>query len=160
MHRVHVGIGSNLGDRQGTILAALQRLRRSGEVLAVSSFYETAPFGGAEGPAFLNVAASLRTPLSRTEFERAARDVESALGRATRRPMAARPIDIDILSFDEAFVHPNLAMRTFNLLPLAEIAPDFLIPGANARAADLAASLPENGVRKKSRALHFSANRQ
>ncbi|MBV8689580.1 MAG: GTP cyclohydrolase I FolE2 [Candidatus Eremiobacteraeota bacterium] len=160
VHRVHVGIGSNLGDRQGTILAALQRLRRSGEVLAVSSFYETAPFGGAEGPAFLNVAASLRTPLSRTEFERAARDVESALGRATRRPMAARPIDIDILSFDEAFVHPNLAMRTFNLLPLAEIAPDFLVPGANVRAADLAASLPENGVRKKSRALHFSANRQ
>ncbi|MBV9736992.1 MAG: GTP cyclohydrolase I FolE2 [Candidatus Eremiobacteraeota bacterium] len=160
MHNVHVGIGSNLGDRQGNILAALQRLRRNGEVFAVSSFYETAPAGGAEGPTFLNIAASLRTKLDRSAFERFTRDVESAVGRATRRPMEARPIDIDVLSFDEAYVHPNLATRGFNLLPLAEIAPDLIVPTVNLRAADLAASLPANGVRRKSRTLHFDANRQ
>ena len=160
VHRVHIGIGSNLGDRQSNILAALQRLRRSGEVLAVSSFYETAPSGGAEGPPFLNIAAAIGTNMERDEFERAARDVESAIGRATRRPMEARPIDIDVLAFDESFVHPNLATRMFNLLPLAEIAPTFVIPSAESSVADLAAAAPENGVRKMSRALHFVANRQ
>ncbi len=160
VHQVHVGIGSNLGDRQSNILAALQRLRRKGEVFAVSSFYETAPFGGAEGPPFLNIAASLRTELDRTAFERFALDVESAVGRARRRPMEARPIDIDVLVFDDAYAHPNLASRSYNLFPLAEIAPDVLIPQLNERAADLAASLPQNGVRRKSRALAFAANRQ
>jgi len=160
VHHVHIGIGSNLGDRQGNILAALQRLRRNAEVLALSSFYETAPSAGAEGPAFLNVAASVRTPLDQPAFETFARDVEIAVGRATRGRMQARPIDIDILAFDEGYIHPDLAARSFNLLPLAEIAPDILVPGVNIRAADFAASLPGNGVRKKTRTLHFYANRQ
>ncbi|MBV8726898.1 MAG: 2-amino-4-hydroxy-6-hydroxymethyldihydropteridine diphosphokinase, partial [Candidatus Eremiobacteraeota bacterium] len=157
VHHVHVGIGSNLGDRQANILGALQRLRRNGEVFAVSSFYETVPAGGAKGPAFLNIAASLRTKMDRHAFERFTRDVESAVGRATRRPMEARPIDIDILAFDDTYVHPNLAIRIFNLVPLAEIAPDLIVPAVNSRAADVAASLPANGVRRKMRALHFAA---
>ncbi len=63
MHTVYVGLGSNLGDRQSTILAALQRLRREARVEAVSSYYETAPANGVAGPAFLNVAAKLITAL-------------------------------------------------------------------------------------------------
>jgi len=57
MHSVLIGLGSNLGDRQGTILGALQKLRREARVEAVSAYYETPPAGGVAGPAFLNVAA-------------------------------------------------------------------------------------------------------
>ncbi len=63
MHTVYVGVGSNLGDRQSTILSALQRLRKAARVEAVSSYYETAPANGVAGPAFLNVAAKLSTEL-------------------------------------------------------------------------------------------------
>ncbi|MDP9017206.1 MAG: GTP cyclohydrolase MptA [Candidatus Eremiobacteraeota bacterium] len=151
MHYVHIGIGSNLGDRQSNILTTVQRLRAKCEVVATSSFYETAPAGGVEGPAFLNVAAALRTQLNRGEFERFARDVEVAVGRAGVKKLSARLIDIDILTYDDDFVHAQLSERAYNLIPLAEIAPEF---------AERAAAVGSNGVAKKARALHFSANRQ
>jgi GTP cyclohydrolase-4 len=52
MHTVYIGVGANLGERQSTILAALQRLRREASVDAVSSYYETPPANGVAGPAF------------------------------------------------------------------------------------------------------------
>ncbi len=148
--RVHVGIGSNLGDRQANILAALQRLRRKSRVVAVSSFFESAPAEGAEGPPFLNVAAELETELDRDRFEEFARGVEVAVGRPGKRRLAARAIDIDLLAAED-YVHPQLPQRPYNLVPLAEIAPQF---------ANLAAALKSNGVRRRSRSLHFDANRQ
>jgi len=68
MHIVYVGIGSNLGDRQGNILQALQKLRARCSVEAVSASYETPPMAGAAGPAFLNVAARLGTSLEPVEY--------------------------------------------------------------------------------------------
>jgi GTP cyclohydrolase IV len=148
--RIYIGIGSNLGDRQGNILAALQRLRARADVRAVSAFYESEAADGAEGPAFLNVAAELDTPLDREGFERFARDVETAVGRLRTRPLAARPIDIDLL-WAEGYVHPRLLHRRYNLVPLAEIAPHLNLPAGNGNAA---------GVRRRARSLHFNANRQ
>jgi GTP cyclohydrolase-4 len=146
--RIYIGIGSNLGDRQANILAALQRLRARADVRAVSGFYESEAADGAEGPAFLNVAAELETSLDRTGFERFARDVEAALGRLRTRKLAARPIDIDVL-WAEGYVHPNLLQRRYNLVPLAEIAPHLNLPIGDG-----------NGVRRRARSLHFNANRQ
>ncbi|HEY1429703.1 MAG TPA: 2-amino-4-hydroxy-6-hydroxymethyldihydropteridine diphosphokinase, partial [Candidatus Tumulicola sp.] len=60
MHQAYAGIGSNLGDRQANILAAVQRLRAGCEILAVSAFYASAPAGGATGPEYLNVAVLLQ----------------------------------------------------------------------------------------------------
>ena len=119
MHTVYVGLGSNLGDRQGTILAALQRLRREASVEVVSAFYETPPAGGVAGPAFLNVAAKLTTALEPNAFEAFARRIETAIGRQRRAPLDARPIDIDILLIDDLIAdygrfevpHPYLADR-------------------------------------------------
>ena len=76
MHSVLIGVGSNLGDRQGTILSALQRLRREARVEAVSSYYETPPAGGVAGPAFLNIAARVTTELDAPAFEAFVRGVE------------------------------------------------------------------------------------
>lgn len=157
--RIYIGIGSNLGDRQANILTALQRLRARADVLAVSAFYETAPADGAEGPAFLNVAASLETGMTREAFERYAQDVELAVGRSTARKLAARPIDIDVLWAD-SYVHPQLTQRGYNLVPLAEIAPDLRIPGTDRTLAEIVAARAVNGVRRRSRSLHFNANRQ
>jgi GTP cyclohydrolase-4 len=145
---LHIGIGSNLGDRQGNILTALQRLRAQARVVTVSAFYESEPAGGADGPAFLNVAAHLQTELDAPAFERFARDVELAVGRASVRKLAARPIDIDLLAADGRLVRDDLASRPYNAVPLAEIAPT------------LVTASPNGTVRKRERSLHFATDRQ
>jgi GTP cyclohydrolase-4 len=168
MHTVYVGLGSNLGDRQSTILAALQRLRAGAQVEAVSSFYETPPANGVAGPAFLNLAAKLTTELDPLAFERFVRGVETAIGRQTRTPLDARPIDVDILLIDSLTAdlgrfevpHPYLAARAFNLIPLAEIAPAVIEPRSGKTIAQLAAAVPHEGIVRKARSVHFVANRQ
>ena len=153
MHTVYVGIGSNLGDRQGTILTALQRLRSEARVETVSSFYETAPANGVAGPAFLNVAAKLTTALEPVAFESFVRDVEIAIGRQTRTPLDARPIDIDILLIDDTVAdfgrfevpHPYLGTRAFNVIPLAEIAGDLVEPRSRKTIAQLATAVDARG---------------
>ncbi|HYL26315.1 MAG TPA: GTP cyclohydrolase MptA [Candidatus Nitrosotalea sp.] len=149
MHDLFIGIGSNLGDRQGNILAALQRLRGRTQIAAVSSFYESAAAHGADGPAYLNIAAALRTELDAEAFKRFARDVELAVGRArgTRR-LAARPIDIDLLVYDGAIVQPHLESRPYNRAPLHEIAPHLVTAPA------------DGAIRKRERSLHFDTDRQ
>lgn len=147
-HEIYVGIGSNLGDRQGNILAALQRLRTRAEVTRVSAFYESAAAGGAEGPAYLNVAAALRTELDADRFAAFARDVELAVGRsAGARKLAARPIDIDLLAVDGVAVRDDLPQRPYNAVPLAEIAPQLV-------------TAHPDGVVRRERSLHFTADRQ
>ena len=149
MHDLYVGIGSNLGDRQANILAALQRLRARAQILVVSAFYESEAAGGAQGPAYLNVAAALRTELDAQAFVSFARDVELAVGRArgTRR-LEARPIDLDLLVFDGQIVQPQLDARPYNAVPLAEIAPQLVDAAANGL------------VRRRERGLRFDTDRQ
>src|ERR1700737_1827176 len=160
MHTVYIGVGSDLGDRQSTILAALQRLRKEARVEAVSSYYETPPAGGCAGPAFLNVAAKLTTALEPAAFEGFVRGVETAIGRQTRTPLAARPIDVDVLLIDDLIAnfgrfevpHPYLERRPFNLIPLAEIAPGVVEPRGGKTIAQLAAAVSHEGIRRKARA--------
>lgn len=160
VHDIYIGIGSNLGDRQSNILAALQRLRAQTTVEAVSSFFEAEPAEGAAGPRFLNVAAHLRTELNRDGFGHFAKKVESALGRTHSQFHAARAIDIDVLYVDESYAHPGIAKRAYNLVPLAEIAPEFYDAFAKKTVSGLVRELPANGVQKKLRTLHFTANPQ
>jgi GTP cyclohydrolase IV len=157
--RIYIGIGSNLGDRQANVLAALQRLRARAQVLAVSSFYESEAADGAEGPAFLNVAAELETDLSRDEFERFAGDVEAAVGRWRAKKLAPRPIDIDVL-WTPDYVHPHLFQRPYNFIPLVEIAPLLRDAATDRTLRDVAAARKENGMRRRPRSLHFNANVQ
>jgi GTP cyclohydrolase-4 len=168
MRTVYLGLGSNLGDRAGTILSALQRLRREARVEAVSSYYETPPIGGVAGPAFLNVAARVSTALEPEALEAFIRGVESAIGRQQRSVLTARPIDIDILYIDDLIAdygrfevpHPYIASRPFNLVPLAEIAPDLVDPKLKKTIAEIASLADVAGITKKARAMHFFANRQ
>jgi GTP cyclohydrolase-4 len=167
MHTVLIGLGSNLGDRQGTILQALQKLRSFAQIEAVSPYYETPPIG-VRGPTFLNVAAALKTALEPEAFEFALRAVETAIGRQRLHEIGARPIDIDILYFDDLIhdfgrfevPHPYITERPFNLVPLAEIAPEHVDPRRGRTVGELAAALDATGITRKQRAMHFFANRQ
>ena len=168
MHTAYLGIGSNLGDRRANILRALQKLRAIATIEATSSFYETPPTDGVAGPAFLNVATTIRTALDPEALERALRGIEVSVGRGAPRPLGARPIDFDLLLIDDLrrdfgrfeLPHPYLARRPFNLVPLGEIAPNVVVPASGKTIAELAALADARGIVKKARPLQFASNRQ
>ncbi len=142
-----IGIGSNLGDRQASCLEALRRLEKlpMSRLAAVSSLYETEPVGeGHRGP-FINGVAELSTELSPRAVLTAALSIEADLGRNRSNADPARPIDLDLLLFDDLILHepdlmiphPRLHERRFVLEPLAEIAPNFIHPVFKEKISDL-----------------------
>jgi 2-amino-4-hydroxy-6-hydroxymethyldihydropteridine diphosphokinase len=140
MPLAYIGLGSNLGDREGTIRRALELLSAGDdiEVTAVSSLEETDPVGYEDQPRFLNGAAALRTELPPRELLERLFDVERQLGRIRTGPrFGPRTIDLDLLlygqeSFDEPGLripHPRLAERRFVLEPLVELDRNLQVPG-------------------------------
>lgn len=141
MARAYVGLGSNLGDREGTIRRALELLAAHPgiRVLAVSGLRETDPVGFLEQPRFLNGAVALDTDLDPRELLEALLAVERRLGRKRGRGprFGPRTIDLDLLVYGEEQVdepglrvpHPRLHERRFALEPLAELDPDLVVPG-------------------------------
>ena len=141
MTRAYVGLGSNLGDREQALRRALELLAEDPEidVVAVSSFRETEPWGFADQPPFVNAAAALETSLSSRELLGRLLAVENALGRTRGEGprYGPRTIDLDLLLYgDEALEepgltlpHPRLHERAFVLEPLAELDPALEVPG-------------------------------
>jgi 2-amino-4-hydroxy-6-hydroxymethyldihydropteridine diphosphokinase len=133
MTRAYVGLGSNLGDREATIRAALDALAEEGgiEVVAVSSLRDTEPVGVGAQPHFLNGAAELETTLSARELLDRLLEAERRFGRI-RVPgeHGPRTIDLDLLLYGDETIdepgltipHPRLHERPFVLEPLAELA--------------------------------------
>ncbi|MGZ4441274.1 MAG: 2-amino-4-hydroxy-6-hydroxymethyldihydropteridine diphosphokinase [Gaiellaceae bacterium] len=147
MARVHVGLGSNLGDREAALRGALDLL--GDDVVAVSSFRETDPVGYLDQPRFLNAAAALDTELEPRALLDRLLDVERELGRTRESPrFGPRTIDLDLLLYGDRMIdepglvvpHPRLAERRFVLEPLAELDPDLVVPGLG-RVSDLLARL-------------------
>jgi 2-amino-4-hydroxy-6-hydroxymethyldihydropteridine diphosphokinase len=145
MTRAYIGLGANLGDREGTIRAAVAALPG---VVAVSELRETDPVGVTEQPAFLNGAVALETRLSPRDLLEALLAVERDLGRERRERWGPRTIDLDLLLYggqtiDEPGLtvpHPRLHERRFALEPLAELDPELVVPGRGT-VADLLAEL-------------------
>jgi 2-amino-4-hydroxy-6-hydroxymethyldihydropteridine diphosphokinase len=137
--RAFVGLGANLGDRQGTMRRALELLAATGgvEVVAVSTLRETEPVGYTDQPSFLNGAAEVETTLRPRELLDALLDVERELGRERRKRWGPRTIDLDLLLYggeqvDEPGLtvpHPRLHERRFALEPLAELDRGLEVPG-------------------------------
>ena len=142
----HVGLGSNLADPHAQVvsaLAALARLPRS-RLLRRSRLYASAPWGVADQPEFVNAVAALETALPARALMQALLAIERAAGRVrddTR--WGPRILDLDLLLYGDAVIdepglhvpHPHLHERAFVLLPLAEVAPDLVLPGHGAVAA-------------------------
>lgn len=144
-----IAIGSNLGDRSANIersLSALDALPGI-ELVRTSTVIETDPVGPTGQGPYLNAAAELRTTLDPFELLKCMLGVEHWLGRARSREQrwGPRTIDLDLLAHGDAVLntpeltlpHPRLHERDFVLRPLAEIAPDAVIPGLNATPSQL-----------------------
>ncbi|MDA8214332.1 MAG: 2-amino-4-hydroxy-6-hydroxymethyldihydropteridine diphosphokinase [Nitrospiraceae bacterium] len=133
MSIVHIGIGSNIGDRQAHCKDAIERLKRKGIVVnKLSPMYETEPWGLKEQPKFINMAIEAETSLSPEELLNTLKCVEKEMGREESVRWGPRIIDLDILFYNDIVInmehlqipHPLLHKREFVLLPLFEIAPD------------------------------------
>jgi 2-amino-4-hydroxy-6-hydroxymethyldihydropteridine diphosphokinase len=154
----YVGVGSNQGDREGLLRAAIQALRERVEVEAISSTYETEPVGEVLDQAdFLNAAVRIRTELEPEELLAACKAIELQQGRDPEAPRhSPRPVDLDVLLLGDlelaserlTIPHPELASRRFVLEPLLELDPELTLPDGTSLAAALAA-LPEGEQRVK-----------
>jgi len=128
---VYLGLGSNMGDRQGNLSRALGLLSRKLQMGEVSSMYDTEPIGNVDQPRFLNMVCQVYTRLAPAALLALAKGIETKLGRVRGKLNAPRPIDIDILFYGDQVIetpelvipHLRLAERAFVLVPLAEIAP-------------------------------------
>lgn len=147
MTRAYVGVGSNI-EPEANVRRALHLLAGKVRVLAVSTFYRTAAEGRPGDPDYVNGAVAIETSLSPEALKGQLRGIEGALGRRrTVDKLAPRPIDLDLLLYGEqqarqadlVLPHPDIARRAFVAVPLAEIAPDIVLPGAGERLRDLAA---------------------
>jgi len=139
--RAFVGLGSNLGDREATILRALARLKEEPElrVVRVSTLRETDPVGYVDQPQFLNGVVELETELPARGLLTRLLAIERKLGRTRGDgpPLGPRTIDLDLLLYGEDTIaeaglqvpHPRLHERRFALEPLAELDPSAVIPG-------------------------------
>lgn len=139
----YLSLGANLGERGETLREALRQLSQLPEtrLTAVSPFYETAPWGKLDQPAFLNAAAAVKTTLTPQQLLHGCQRIERALGRVRHEHWGARTIDIDLLhipgvslvSPELVLPHPYLTQRAFVLCPLADIAPDLIVEGRSVR---------------------------
>lgn len=136
MATVYLGLGSNMGARRDNLKTALAMLANRLEVESESSLYDTEPVGDMGQPRFLNMACRVATGLEPLALLTLVKGIETRLGRLPRTSNLPRPIDIDILFYNDLVMetaklvipHPRLAERAFVLIPLAEIAPDLRHP--------------------------------
>lgn len=134
---IYIALGSNLGNKEKNLKEALQRLEKKGvEILRVSDFIQTEPYGVTDQPAFLNAVAEIRTDRSPLELLHALLQVEQDMGRKRLRHWGERNIDLDLLLYNEEIIdlpelkvpHPDMQNRDFVLGPLAQIAPEVMHP--------------------------------
>ena len=133
---VYLALGSNLGDRADNLRRALQALRAQLAVGAVSHCYETEPAYVLDQPRFYNLAACAVTRLAPLDLLHALKALEMTLGREPGPRFGPRVIDLDLLFYDDLVLesteltipHPRLPERAFVLVPLADLAPDFVHP--------------------------------
>ena len=154
---VYLSLGSNLGDRQANLRTAIGKLMNLGDVMTVSSIYETEPIGLREQPWFLNCVVLMQTERLPRLFLKYILGIEQEMGRKRLQPKGPRIIDIDILLFGNATIetpeltvpHPAMHERRFVLAPLAEIAPEVRHPVMKRAARELLEALPRDGDRVK-----------
>lgn len=139
----YLSLGANLGQREVSIIEAMRLLQASEKIqlTAVSSLYETPPWGKLDQPAFINAAAAVKTELAPLELLQICQSIEKQLGRQRHEHWGARTIDVDMLyipgvTMDEEALklpHPYMLQRSFVLVPLAEVAGDMVIAEKNVK---------------------------
>ncbi len=134
-----IGLGSNLGDRIATLLAALKMIGDlpGTTLVKVSPWYESEAVGGVAKGAFVNGVAQVETSIPANALMAKLLHIEKELGRVRFQKWGDRTCDLDLLIYgdllsqdpDCTLPHPHITERRFVLEPLAEIAPDLVLPG-------------------------------
>ncbi len=139
MSEIYLGLGSNLGDRLMNLARCLKELKKNNEiqVTKISSVYESEPYGFLDQPWFLNMAVKIATNLEPLGLLKLTQQIEKQLGGKKTQRWGPRTIDVDLLSYNNLIFkhqmlklpHQQLHLRKFVLLPLKEIAANFIHPG-------------------------------
>ena len=138
MHAAYIGFGSNIGDRLAHIQNAIHTLSKTEGITLqkISSVYKTDPVGYEAQAHFLNGVAAIQTDFPPLSLLHALKNIETTAGRQHRIRWGPREIDLDILIYGDLYLqtekliipHPEMHLRRFVLVPLAEIAPDLVHP--------------------------------
>lgn len=153
----YLSLGSNIGNRAEYLHDAITHLSEFGQIVAVSSLYETEPVDFTDQAWFLNCAVAIETTDTPDALMSAVLQIERKIGRVRTAPKGPRTIDIDILFYDALIIyrpeltipHPAMHQRRFVLEPLAEIAPTAVHPILNKTVNELLRSLPEGQCVRK-----------
>ncbi|MEB3885996.1 2-amino-4-hydroxy-6-hydroxymethyldihydropteridine diphosphokinase [Lyngbya sp. CCY1209] len=150
-----IAMGSNLGDSHRTLEKALKTIDQTPgiTVKAYSSWYKTAPIGPSQ-PDFLNGCALLEVQLTPQELLQTLLDIEDQFGRVRQERWGPRTLDLDVLLFGDLILetpelqipHPRMTDRAFVLVPLAEIAPDWIEPVSGKAISQLVKQVDDSGV--------------
>ena len=136
MHQVYLSLGTNLGDKEANLKAAIEEIKkRVGEVTSLSAFHASEPWGFESENSFLNAVCCVSTDLVPMELLHVTQEIERSLGRLKKSVngiYSDRIIDIDILLYDDWHIdtpeltipHPLMWERDFVMIPLREIAPE------------------------------------
>jgi 2-amino-4-hydroxy-6-hydroxymethyldihydropteridine diphosphokinase len=152
-HTAALLLGSNVGDRLKMLREGVLALEaRCGQIVSISSVYQTAPWGNTEQEDFYNQAVLLRTILTAGTLLEIILQIEKDHGRNRTEKWGARTLDIDILFFDEEVInkteltvpHPYLPQRRFSLVCLDEIAPGWIHPVLHKTTSELLAACPDD----------------
>jgi 2-amino-4-hydroxy-6-hydroxymethyldihydropteridine diphosphokinase len=147
-------LGSNLGDRIHLINKAIEQIgEQIGDIVDVSSFYHTDPWGTEDPLPYVNLALSIKTELCPEAVLQNILNIEKILGRQRNGYRnEPRSIDIDIIFYDNLIInekdlivpHPRMHLRRFVLVPLCEIEPDFIHPSLNQNISELLNACEDN----------------
>jgi 2-amino-4-hydroxy-6-hydroxymethyldihydropteridine diphosphokinase len=155
-HAIYLALGTNLGNRLVNLRTAVAAVTPAVTVLAESPVYETLPWGVIDQPDFLNMVLKVKTYLAPPALLAHLKHIETQLGRAPSIRYGPRLIDVDILFYDDLVLntseltipHPRLHERAFVLVPLADLAPDFVHPAFGKPVRALLATVDTTGVKR------------
>jgi 2-amino-4-hydroxy-6-hydroxymethyldihydropteridine diphosphokinase len=151
-----IGLGSNLGDSRLILDSTIDRLRSHPQIkfITVSSWYLTAPIGPPQ-PDYLNGCATIETSLEPLVLLQELQAIEAEFGRVRQEIWGARTLDLDLLLYDNLIIdlptlqvpHPHMGDRAFVLIPLTEIAPNWIDPKSGQSIVALCNQLDHSGVK-------------
>ena len=153
MNTVYIQLGSNITGRRSFITRSIQQIEKNiGEIIATSSVFETTPWGSENQNNFLNSVIKIKTPFDAFKVLRKSQEIENNLGRKRIKKWGKRTIDIDILFYNNEIIntdnlnipHPLIHQRKFVLIPLSEIAPNYIHPMLKKNVSNLLSECEDN----------------